>query len=252
MKKALSILLLVILSTTVVFGQTKRTTRSTAAKPKLSVYKSTACLFYDRADCYYTPGKYTAEELLNTEILTCGLATHSVYWTEYVKRTAGMTEEQYNQKIRDFINTCPLVKGEFWETARKEYLKKFNHQQEMVRLQNAAYKDPSVLKSGPYSEYCKEYVDLLNGTDEELMAGWKKFVTTKSKNNADPQRIMSEFRKQANAADWKNHARKELIIYGWYNCINDFAHQGKFYKEMGDEATAAFRKLFVKIDEPEP
>ncbi len=188
----------------------------------------------------------------NTEILTSGTVSYSVYWPRYVERGTGMSDDQYNQKIKEFISNCKLVKGEFWENVRKEFLKKFEYQLELERIEKEAVKDPSLLKSSIFAEYCVDYTNILNGTDEELMAEWKKFVTKSSKNNADPQRIMKKFREEANKPDWVEYARRELLTYGWRSCINDHAHEGKFYQLDETAVDRAFRKLFVKIDEPEP
>jgi hypothetical protein len=226
-------------------------TKKVRASAKLSVYKSVTDLFYDTSDCYYTQGKYTDEELKNTEILTVGSVHNSPYWPMFVDNT-GLSADQYNQKVREFIINCKLVKGEFWENVRKEFLKKFDYQAEMEKLESEAVKNPSVLKNSPYADYCKEDVDAISGSEEELMEAWKNHVTLTAKYNADPQRIMREFRKKANEPDWVEHARKELINYSWHNCMNSLAHEGKFYQLDGDAIEKAFRKLFVKIVEPEP
>jgi hypothetical protein len=244
MKTKLFILACLLFVTIFSFAQTKRA----GASKKPSVYHSVTDLF-EQADCYYTPGKYTPEELKNTEILTSGAVYHDVYWSRFIDRPTTMTDEQYDKVIRNFVSSCPLVKGEFWENLRKEFLKKFDYQAEIERLESDAVKDPSVLKNSSYADYCKEYVDMLNGSDEELMEAWKNHAAFSAKHNTDPQRIMREFRKKANEPNWIEHARKELITYEWGQCITNLANEGKFY-QLDDQAIhGAFRKLFVKIDE---
>jgi hypothetical protein len=252
MKTKTFILSCILLVTIFSSAQTKKVGTSN----KLSIYKSVTGLFYDTSDCYYTPGKYTPEELKNTEIFTQGSVHASVYWPMFIDQHVAVSngkfsEELYNQKVREFIINCKLVKGEFWENVRKEFLKKFDYQIEIKKMESGVIKDPSVLKTGLYADYYKEYIEVLNGSDEELMAVWKKKVTEESKYNSDPQRVMREFRVKANEPNWVEHARKSLFSY-WYSCMNGLANDGKFYQLDEEAINKAFRKLFVKIDEAEP
>jgi len=239
MKKKLFIAIMALLTVSVSFAQTKN----------LSVYKAyVGMLEEEGATCYYTPGKYTTEELRNTEILTVW-AREGIYWPMYVEYNSKMTSDEYDQKIKDYIKNCVLVKTEFWENVRKESLKRYVHECELRRVTNGSVNDPTLVKNSIFSEYFKEYVDAINGTDEELMVVWRKTVTESAKNNASPQKTMKKFREDANKPDWAKSARKEILIK-WYNCMNELAHKGEFYKSDANATYDEFKKLFIKMDHP--
>lgn len=246
MKQTFFILFFTLLAASPLLAQTGKT----VINKKLSIYQSITDFFYDQSDCFYTQGKYTLEELKNTEIIASEAISWSINWPKFITREENMTNEQYNEKVKTYIRSCVLVKGDFWEKVRQEILRKFDYRIEREQLELDAIKDPKTLKNSKYAKYCKEYVDMLNGTDSHLMASWKSFIIKQAKQNADPQKVMQDFRKKAATPNWVEYARKELVTYGAMNAINNYDKE--FYTINTDEVTKAFRKLFVRIDEPEP
>lgn len=206
-------------------------------------------MFYGSAKCYYSSAKYTPEELKNAERLCAGLSVTSMGTFDIEK--GSLSEDEYQAKVHNFLATCKLPSGIVWENLRKQGLAKLDYEMKVENLMQEAVNDPSVLKTSEFSEYCTEYIDALNGTDDELMAAWKKLYINMAKENSDPDRIMKEYRTKANDANWRKLAKESLFFIGWNNCMCALAYEGKFYVLVRDEAQQAFRKLFIRIVEEE-
>lgn len=264
MKKSLILLSCMLICSIGVFSQTKKTTAkrtvgTTKVKPVL--YDENIDMF--DADCYYNPAKYTHEIIKNAEKMTQIYSGTSVSFifssfvhpeenissSEYEKMTKDEYKTFYYAYLRNYIATCKLPTGIFWENLRKAGLQKFDFDLEMDNLDAQFKTNPAAYKESKYAKYCPEVADILAEGGKKMFDEWKKLSQEQAQNNSDPERILKEFREQANSKDWEKYARKELAGTKWNSCMIDLRNNGTIYKTIDNSAIQqAFHKLFVRID----
>lgn len=160
-------------------------------------------------------------------------------------------DKQYQEKKNELYNLKVINLPE-WKNLHQEKITAYEGEYQLKKELINAYSDPSSLKNSKFYNTCKEFIDAAASPDKQKMyALWEKFAVEKSKNNSDPQSVMSRFNSQRNDAQKDDYALIDLIGFGFHNCAN-----GSFRAETDDEGTLykKFDKIFVKLkqdcDEP--
>ncbi|MFV0468132.1 MAG: hypothetical protein ACK5MK_04290 [Dysgonomonas sp.] len=245
MKKSI-ILTFVCLCSVFAFSQTQSKSRTSTAKtkPKLAIYYSSTSIFYDKASCYYVAGKYTKDELSNTEFLA-SLASSTHVTFELGARCPDCSLEGYYK----YLDSCPIVNTPYWQNLRDTLKSRIALQMEYDKLYNESQVNPEVLNNTPYAS-CIRYANVLaNGTNAQIKDLWKESIARIASKNAYPDNIYTKYREQQASSDWKTFA-KDDIQYIYLDDTNNI------YSKIAEKslifgAEEKFKKLFVKINEPE-
>lgn len=139
-----------------------------------------------------------------------------------------------------------VVETDYWKNLRAIRLKELREEYALKRSLMEGYSNPKALLSGSFSENCNSYVRPLASKDStEIIRVWKQLMDKQKAENGNPSDIESRFSQQQNSPQKWEFARETILIYGWYNCVNDQRTQW----QNDDEVQAGFARLFVKIDQ---
>jgi hypothetical protein len=231
------------------------------AKPSLPSYS------YQTFNCsnigYFDPNTYKKEEIdgvyqLLYTFTGVNFDSHPVFKlsdVEDIRKNKDtylqQLEKQYQQK-KKALYSLKIINQPMWKKLQQETIQTFENEYQLNKDNIMGFADPASLKSSPYYNTCKEYVDAATSGDKQKMyAVWKKFVEAKSKDNADPKGVMIRFNEKLNDSKKDDYALIDLIGFGFHNCAN-----GSFRPATDDEGKAytAFDKIFTKLkadcDEP--
>lgn len=160
-------------------------------------------------------------------------------------------EKQYQEKKKE-LYSLKVIDLPMWKKLQDETIQSFENEYQLNKEEINAYSDPSTLKNSKFYNTCREHIDAISSPDKEKMyAAWKNYIEVRSKNNADPQGVMTRFNAKMNDPQKEDYALIDLIGLGFHNCANS-----SFRPKRNDEGTAYkdFDKLFTKLkrncDEP--
>ena len=143
-----------------------------------------------------------------------------------------------------FINTA------FWKQVKLGRITEIESICELKRITILAYTNPTILKQYPSGyDSCKYYADALIAGGHELMKAWGKYNDLWHKENGVSLKRQLEFSLKSNSPDSINYAKLEIMMFGWWNCANQFI---KYLDDVGYQDD--FEKYFIKFnrdcDEP--
>lgn len=201
---------------------------------------------------YFDSQKYTREEIEGTyklwfELSGSLLDTPSVFNLRGLQEIRDNKDQILAKLDKDFaekkklIQNLKIVNIPYWQNVKKVQYEALVQRYEMEKIRIAAYSDPSILLK---NNTCQNFAKALHSSDEQMVEEWRKLREEASKNNVDPERIMSEFNDHLNSPDKKDYAIIDLITFGWGNCAN-----GKIKRVSIDEKMSkAFYSLFLRTD----
>lgn len=143
-----------------------------------------------------------------------------------------------------------VVNTPYWQNIKKAHLAELKQDYEKNKLQITAYSNPSVLLNNFFTKNCQNFAKALNGSNEEIMAEWRKLRETMSKRNGNPEKVMADFERNSQSIDWKDFAIADLITFGWGNCANQYIERPSHDEKMNKEFDALFTKIDSECDEP--
>ncbi|AZA76812.1 hypothetical protein EG347_04420 [Chryseobacterium sp. G0186] len=160
-------------------------------------------------------------------------------------------EKQYQEKKKE-LYSLKVINLPVWNRLYEETIQTFENEYELNKEEIMAFSDPSSLKNSKFYATCKESIDAISSPDREKMfASWKMFTELKSKNNADPQGVMTRFNAKMDDPQREDYALIDMIGLSFHNCANS-----SFRQRRDDEGTVYknFDKIFTKLkrncDEP--
>lgn len=160
-------------------------------------------------------------------------------------------EKQYQERKKE-LYALQVINQPVWKKLHQENILIFENEYQLQKETIIAFSDPSSLKNSQFYSTCKEYIDAVASSDTKKRdAVWKNFIEIRSKNNADPQGVMANFKNKLSDPKKEDYALIDLIGFGFYNCAN-----GHFRQPSDEDGTiyTSFDNLFTKLkkdcDEP--
>lgn len=158
--------------------------------------------------------------------------------------------KQY-QEARKKLTGLTLPKDPYWHTIHKTDLQELEDYYELVSTEAKAFTRPEILKTSRFNTQCAQYADALTGGKEHLLKVWETHVQSQGLNNADPERLMQNFRAESQSTAYLDYAYINLITFGWGNCANDQIKRAKRDEAMNRKFKALFTRVeTVECDEP--
>lgn len=241
MKKTI-ILVLLCVCTVFAFSQTQSKSRKAKAKPKLEVYYPSTYLFDEGTECYYVAGKYTHEELSNTEYLA-SLTGRTDTRSALESRCVDCTLKEYYE----LLDNLPIVNLPYWQNLRTTLKARIANQMEYERIYDESLVNPEVLNGTPYAAYIRYARILAKGTNAQIKDLWKECVDSIAKKNGYPENIYQKYREQQTSPDWLKYAKTDIIYiyYGETIAILSKINGG----DTEPEGYHRFKDLFVNVYE---
>lgn len=204
----------------------------------------------------FLPSEISKETLENTSRLCFSGVKLEDDPTVLIPKLKEMTYK--NQEILAFLkdmkaeydNKEMLLKKDvgttdYWRNLQKIRLKELREEYELKRTLIEGYSNPKILINSSFSTNCKKYVGPLVSNDStQLMTAWKEIIDIQKKQNGNPDDVSDQFSQQQNSPQKWDFARETILLFGWYNCVNE----QRAYWQNDDEVQAKFAQLFVKID----
>jgi hypothetical protein len=175
----------------------------------------------------------------SSEMFTVG----SVWKIEQMDSASTAPIENYMVENMLVYQNMRIPEGEFWDSLLFLRIRELYEVGESKKLFVLALKDPSVLYTHPHDS-CLEEIRTLNGDSTALLEGWKALVEVQKAQNCCPEEVEARYRHKLASADRMKHARLELMLYGWHNCMNAFIYHHNDYDQVEEE----FQKLFLSIE----
>ncbi len=93
------------------------------------------------------------------------------------------------------------------------------------------------------SQTCKvKFASPLIAGGHQLIDAWRKLNIEQRKNNGDPARVKREFETQLASADAQTYALVDVMMFGWWNCMNADISRIDYDGTQERE----FKKLFIR------
>jgi hypothetical protein len=153
-------------------------------------------------------------------------------------------EKQYQERKKE-LYSLKVIDLPVWKKLYENAIYTFENEYELNKEEILAFSDPSTLKNSKFYATCKESIDAISSPDREKMfASWKAYTELKSKNNADPQGVMTRFNAKMNDPQREDYALIDMIGLSFHNCANS-----SFRQKREDEGTAYkdFDRIFTKL-----
>jgi hypothetical protein len=207
----------------------------------------------------YDAKKYTDAQLRDTVKLIerigyIPLFTEFTVWKfeDIKKLDVAALDREYETK-RKMLENLNIVRSEYWESIRMRQLKELNQFYKLARLTLLGYNEPARLKeAAPLAESCvSRYADPLIKGGDTLLAIWREVNEESRRNNGDPERVKKIFEAEYDSPDRLKFARIEVMMFGFWNCVNQFVES----EEADGTHQEKFEKLFKHVrtivcDEP--
>lgn len=159
--------------------------------------------------------------------------------------------QEYTTK-QNVLRGLDIVKLPYWEKLKERKLKEMEQVYNLSRVTIESYENPARLKEhAPAAACMKTYADPLIEGGNALLITWRKLNEESRRRNANPDRLRRIFEDRYNSPDKHQHARIEVMRFGWWNCANAFVQR----VEQTDTPEKNFKKLFKRVrtiacDEP--
>lgn len=204
----------------------------------------------------YDSKKYTEEELNDTYKLWWGMSgylnTNALVRNkeDIADLSLEKLDKEYKEKLQNF-KSLNLIKAPYWEQLRKNKIREMNESYELKKIAIQSHIRPQILMENRFAKQCQEYAEALSSmNDELLLETWRNMVQKQAENNGAPDLLLQRFEQENASSNRLEHARNQVMAYGWWNCANHVIYH------FEDDGTAAkeFEKLFSNIksecDEP--
>ena len=201
---------------------------------------------------YYTgkfdTTKYSLKEIENiynylhtpsSEMLTIG----NVWKIEQMDTATTTPIDNYYKNTLHILETMHIPEGEYWDSLlmlRKRELYEVCNYNKLFIL---AIKDPKILFQH-YHQECANEIKALNCDSTSLLNAWFELKERQKLNNCCPENVEKKYLSKFNSNNRLKHAKLELMIYGWGNCMNQFVYHHTDYARIEEE----FQKLFISVD----
>lgn len=206
----------------------------------------------------YDAGKYTEAQLRDTQklLFSAGripLSINVIVWNyEDIKNLSlAKLDREYKREIEKLKN-LDIVRSAYWEKLRRDKIKETEQFYRLSKTTIQAYTKPSVLKQSARAKNCvRKYADPLIKGGDELLNAWREVNEASRGRNADPERVRRIFEQKYASPDRFEHARLEVMTFGWWNCANETIA----YVVSDEEQYKKFHDLFenvntISCDEP--
>jgi len=196
----------------------------------------------------YNAKKYTAAQLRNTERLLRGMdfdltKTPMVFNPADISKLdlAGL-EKEYAEKSAE-LRALDIVPVPYWQTIRDRQLATMKQVYDLARVTIRGFGDRSALNEAAGSQTCKvKFASPLIAGGDQLIEAWRKLNIEQRKNNGDPARVKREFDTQLASADAQTYALVDVMMFGWWNCMNADISRIDYDGTQERE----FKKLFIR------
>ncbi|MCU0354355.1 MAG: hypothetical protein MUD08_11565 [Cytophagales bacterium] len=200
----------------------------------------------------YNPKQYTAEQLQNTYKLWFeGVRLESVSMVfkpgDVAKVDVDKLTKEYEEKKKK-IAAMSVVDMPYWQNLKKQHLQELDTRYELEKLTAQAYTNPSVLLNTRYSKQGPGFAEaLVSGDTAAVLAAWRNLAEKLKPNNG-----LGDYAWKVNSPDRLEHAKIDLVTFGWYNCANSQLPKAFLYTDgnLGDEFKKLFKKVESECDEP--
>lgn len=177
----------------------------------------------------YDSGRYSEAELKATEALM---------QANYVpildgKTTRAALDQEY-EAMRKTVSELKIVAEPTWEQYRAAKLNNDQHRYYLAVSEIEYRTDPQRLKANPSYPQCKQFADLLLGSDQAAIDFW--LTGEKPRGDVEYQKAVAASKSPNGAAQ----ARNSILNYGWHNCVNALVADLPFDEQ-------AFEKLFTGV-----
>lgn len=204
----------------------------------------------------YNSKKYTAQQLKNTHDLTVpgayGITSEATVFTpaDIPKLSVSALEMEYRDK-RSRLAGLDIVRTPYWEGMRQKKLAEMKQVYELSLVSIKAYRTPGSLNDLVWAQNCKaKYAGPLIAGGDDLLKAWLAVNLESRRKNSDPERLNRTFNEQNASPMRYEHARVEVMTFGWWNCANEFIN----YVDYDGASEREFNKLFLRVktrcDEP--
>ena len=196
----------------------------------------------------YDTKKYTEEQLENTrDYLWYGKSIQEKHlaWRpeEMSEIDTKKIDEAFNE-IYSKLTSLKFVETSYWEEIKVKRIAALKADYMAKKLTAMSYKNPQLLKSFQvYSHSCDNYIEALTEGGSKLLKEWEKLIEMKKAQNASPERIQKEYEDKLSSPKKLEHARIDLMLFGFWNCANHTTPKIENQWEIGEE----FKKLFTDV-----
>lgn len=204
----------------------------------------------------YDSEKYTEEELKDTYKLWWELSgylnTNALVRNkeEIGDLSLEKLDKEYKEKLQKF-KSLNLVKEPYWEQLRKNKIREMSESYELKKIAIQSHIRPQILMENRFTKQCQEYALALSSMDDELLLEtWRNLVHKQAESNGAPDLLLQRFEQENASSNRLEHARNQVMTYGWWNCANHVIYH------FDDDGTPEkeFEKLFNNVksecDEP--
>ena len=235
MKKALALLVILFSANAFV-----------SAKLKRFVWQDEICAY----EGSYNGALYTKKQLENTYRLWYSRDFELDVW-KGARQLNGLREPtttawlDYHYALKsEALKKLEIVNVPYWQNAKRKRLRALEQKYLMERLTLEASENPPVLRKLKFADACLEKIaGLLTADDATLLRVWREADEQARKASADPENMRKYFEERMASADRLKYARAEVLIDGWWSCVDSAIDRGD------DESVqhTNFRKLFRRV-----
>ncbi len=206
--------------------------------------------------CSYL-GRYDTKRYTKTEIDNCYKIIYGQYF--YLSNSPSVYKisdiedlnkndltTEYLKKMND-IQKLKLPKESKWQEHKQNIIVYLNESYKMYSICYDAYStlDFKVLDGfWKTDDLLKAYSNALQGTDDELLETWERFTSKQAEKNGSPEKVWEDYRYMKNSQNWREHAKVQIMTFGWWNAANKYINTYEGYKYVED-----FSKLFSSMKE---
>ena len=160
------------------------------------------------------------------------------------KRTLKELENAYLEKKKK-LSKMELPKNEVWETFRQEDLWEMEQYYKVYKIMYEVWLDnEEALREFDKNDECLTYYSnaLIQGGDA-LLSAWEHLVKSRAVEFENPGALL-RYQEERDSEYKFLYGKKEILIFGWYNCANKHIEQFDDSRAMEE-----FKKLFTSIKE---
>ena len=181
----------------------------------------------DCCDCTgkFDSTKYTRTQLKNTFDLLWrapSISTGATIWSmdELNDLSIVKLKEECSAKIKKLEST-EFVDDEFWLEVKQKRIKFYELECRLKKYTIWGYLNPDTLMHyDMVDSVCTYYRNALIAGGNKMIDAWIKLNEMNKSRNGNPQRVQEIFEEKLNSSSRYEHARIEIMIFGWWNNAN--------------------------------
>ncbi|MGJ1363012.1 hypothetical protein ACR79B_12540 [Sphingobacterium spiritivorum] len=197
----------------------------------------------------YDSKKYTEQQLKDTYNLYYGeswllSAADHRHRSKPTEQVLSELKTEYQTK-RAKLKGFQLVKNPVFISFRDSLILSMDQEYLAKSALVKALKDPKALLEYKAPDSCAiNYTKPLVEGGEALLKAYEVLTKYQMKNNGDPQRLYNIYLENIQSSKKYESAFKEVLIYGWWNCVNHFIPRPTYDARFSEN----YHKLFIKVD----